>query len=317
MPPQVPDACRELLTLQGGVISRSQAQEAGLGPRTVSSRLRSGRWQRLYRGVYATYTGEPTREAGLWAAVLHVGTDGVLSHHTAAELDRLTLRPSTSVHISVPRQQHVRPVPGIVIHRSSRITAARHPSLLPPRTRIEETALDLAHCAASLDDALAWLAQACGGRLTTPERLRTALDDRKRMRWRADLAAALTDIGAGAHSTLELHYVRDVERPHGLPQGRRQVKAARTGGSEYRDILYEDYGIGVETDGGVAHPVQERWRDIHRDNAAAADGIMTLRYSWSDIAQRPCHVAAQVARVLRRRGWRGTVHACGPACPIA
>jgi very-short-patch-repair endonuclease len=73
----------------------------------------------------------------------------------------------------------------------------------------------------------------------------------------------------------------------------------------------------VETDGGVAHPVQERWRDIHRDNAAAADGIMTLRYSWSDIAQRPCHVAAQVARVLRRRGWRGTVHACGPACPIA
>ena len=73
----------------------------------------------------------------------------------------------------------------------------------------------------------------------------------------------------------------------------------------------------METDGAVAHPCEARWRDQHRDNAAAADGIITLRYGWADVTQRPCQVAAQVAGVLQERGWRGTPHPCSPSCPIA
>jgi hypothetical protein len=72
----------------------------------------------------------------------------------------------------------------------------------------------------------------------------------------------------------------------------------------------------VETDGAVAHPPAAHWRDRHRDNAAATDGIITLRYSWADVTERPCQTAAQVAAVLQHRGWRGTPHPCGPSCPI-
>ncbi len=312
----LPEDFDDLLALQRGVLSRSQALRLGLGPGTVSSRLRSERWQRLYHGVYAIYTGEPAREAQLWAALRRVGPDAVLSHQTAAELDRLELRPSTLIHITVPRERHPYPIPGIAIHRSARIAIARHPSLMPPRTRIEETALDLAQRAATMDDALGWLARACAARLTTPGRLRAALDTRPRVRWRLEIVAALEDIGEGAHSLLELRYVRDVERPHGLPCAQRQVRTMRGSRTEYKDALYEEFGVSVELDGAAAHPAEARWRDQHRDNAAAADGIITLRYSWADVTQQPCFVAVQVGTVLRGRGWAGALRRCGPNCPV-
>jgi hypothetical protein len=136
------------------------------------------------------------------------------------------------------------------------------------------------------------------------------------MRWRGEFARALGDISGGAHSPLERRYIRDVERPHGLPPARRQVRTARGVRTEYKDALYEDFGVGVELDGDLWHPPEAHWRDRHRDNAAAAGGIITLRYSWPDITQRPCQVAAQLAAVLRRRGWRGTPRPCGPGCPV-
>ena len=312
-----PGELDDLLALQRGVLSRVQALDLGITRGAVSSRLRSDRWRRLYQGVYVTYTGEPGREAQLWAALRRVGPDAVLSHQTAAELDRLELRQSARIHITVPRERHPYPISGIAIHRSARIGIARHPSLAPPRTRIEETALGLAQSAATLDDALAWLARACAGRLTTPARLRAALDTRGRVRWRREIMAALDDIGGGAHSLLELRYVRDVERPHGLPCAQRQVRTVRGARTEYKDVLYEDFGVGVELDGAVAHPADARWRDQRRDNAAAADGILTLRYGWADVTQRPCLVAVQLGTVLRGRGWAGPLRQCGPNCSAA
>ncbi len=252
----------------------------------------------------------------MWAALRRAGADAVLSHQTAAEFSKLTSTPSTSIHVTVPRDHHVRPIAGVIVHRSNRVEQARHPTLTPPRTRIEETVLDLAACSRNPDEALAWLARACGARLTTSDRLRTALDARTRVRWREALTAALDDIGGGAHSLLELRYITRVERPHRLPPAQRQVRITRGKRTEYKDILYKEFGVGVETDGAVAHPPEARWRDQHRDNAGAVDGIVTLRYSWSDVTQRPCHVAAEMARVLHQRGWRGLPSPCSPSCPL-
>ena len=153
-------------------------------PREGELRVRGGHWQRLHQGVYATFTGQPDREAILWAALRRAGPDAVLSHWTAAELSKLTSSQSWLIHVTVPRHQHVRPISGVMIHRSSRVNQARHPAVMPPRTRIEETALDLAGCSKDLEDALAWLARACATRLTTPDRIRAALGQRARVRWR-------------------------------------------------------------------------------------------------------------------------------------
>ena len=95
---------------------------------------------------------------------------------------------------------------------------------------------------------------------------------RKKARWRGELTTALADIGDGVHSLLEYRYVRDVERPHGLPRADRQAKVTRQNGHGYLDNLYEEYQVCVELDGRAAHPDDRRWHDIHRDNAAAEEG---------------------------------------------
>ena len=75
--------------------------------------------------------------------------------------------------------------------------------------------------------------------------------------------------------------------------------------------------MAVEPDGVAAHPGDLRWRDIRRDNAAVADGVITLRYGWADVTERRCQVAAQVADVLRRRGWTGSVRRYSPGCTVS
>ncbi len=326
----LPERGRRLLFVQRGVIAHWQTMAVGISPRTVENLVRSGRWQRVHRGVYAAFTGQPSREALLWAAVLRTGPQAILSHETAAELDGLADKPSEPIHITVPVDQHWRPFPGMAVHRSALIGHIRHPGLLPPRTMIEETVLDLTQAAATFDAAFAWAARACQRGLTTPTLLRMRMDLRKKLRWRGELSQALPDVHAGVHSALEYRYLRHVERAHALPTADRQVRAVGARGARgiaaglgtsrgatiYRDLLYRRYRVAVELDGHAAHPADARWRDIHRDNSAAADGIITLRYGWTDVAEHPCGVAAQVAAVLRRRGWSAAPRRCGPSCLV-
>ena len=145
--PNLPESLQLLAESQQGMITRRQAFGAGLTRDAIGARISGGRWQRVYPGVFAVFSGEPCRVAALWAAVLWAGPGAALSHHTAAELHGLTRKPPQLVHVTVPADRRVRRVPGIVIHRSARILTARHPAQSPPRTRIEETVLDLTQLA--------------------------------------------------------------------------------------------------------------------------------------------------------------------------
>jgi hypothetical protein len=320
MPRYVPEWFSDVIEHQQGVLSRSQAAQAGLTRHVITARLQSGQWQRLHPGVYASFSGVPSRKAALWAALLRVGRDttpchdAALSHQTAAELWGLIDSPAESIHISVSRKTGTLHPPGIVLHYSARLPAALHPVRTPPRTRIEDTVLDLAELTRNPENAVGWGIRACQRRLTTPELLRRAMMERSRLRWRGDLAEALAEVRDGVHSPLERRYLRDVERAHGLPTASRQILVVRGPTRAYEDVRYRDYGTCVELDGLVAHPADSRWLDIRRDNANAADGIITLRYGWADVAYRPCAVAAEVARALRRRGWDGSLRQCGPGC---
>jgi hypothetical protein len=310
----LPDCLRDTVSLQEGIVTRQQALAAGLSRDAIKARLDGGRWQRLHPGIYAVFTGEPSRRARLWAAVLYAGRDAMLSHQTAAEADGLDTRRG-AIHVTVPAARTVRAASGMVIHRRARAGDIRHPSRLPPRPRIEETVLDLAAAARSYDEAYGWLCRACADRLTTPGKLREAMAGRRKLRWRQVLAACIDEIAGGVFSGLELRYLRNVERAHGLPVAARQAKATSNGRNEYRDILYRDYGVAVETDGRAAHPVSAWPRDAARDNAAAARGLVTLRYPWRPVTSEPCRVAAEVAAALRHRGWQGSPRRCGPGCP--
>jgi putative AbiEi antitoxin of type IV toxin-antitoxin system len=314
---ELPSTLRYLAQRQRGVVSRSQAIRAGLSPDMIKFRVRSGRWQLLHPGVYATFSGIPGRGAWLWAALLAAGPGAMLSYQTAAELHGLSEKPASPIHVTVPVQRHVVAVSGVRLHRSGRAGEAVLGGSQPPRTRVEETVLDLIQEAKTFDEVCGWVTRAIARELTDETRLRAAMKARQRLRWRVDLQELIVAAAGGDHSVLEFRYHRDVERAHGLPESARQVPfttpASRRG---RRDRVYEPFGVVIELDGQLAHQPEDRWRDKTRDNAAAADGKQTLRYGWSQVKWQPCQTAAEVARVLRRHGWGGQPRPCSPGCPV-
>ena len=165
----IPGDCNGLIMMQRGVIGRDQAIDAGLNGASINTLLRTNRWQRLHCGVYATFTGVPRHEALLWAALVRAGPDSMLSYMTAASLfgfaDSSRGRESP-IHVTVPWDKHLSQIRGVVVHRSRRAHDGRHPYLLPPRTRIEATVLDLVEDADTIEDAFAWICRAVGKGLT-------------------------------------------------------------------------------------------------------------------------------------------------------
>jgi len=319
---EIPAGCSELLARQDGVIGRSQALEFGLSAYSMRHRARAGEWQRIQRGVYATFSGEVTRDRLLWAALLRAGPAAVLSHQTAAELYGLTKQPGPLIHVTVPAvsnpAQHSK-IPGVVVHRSRILERTRHPVLLPPRTRIEDTVLDLIEGMIAPADRYDLICRAIGSQLTTAARLRLALKRRKRFRDRREAEAALGDAAQGALSNLERWYLRGVERRHKLPAATRQARIKVGGQSIYLDNLYEDYLVCVELDGTAAHPAAEQWRDKRRDRRNLAAGkIVTMRFGYSDLSTdlAQCQAAGEVARVLRDRGPQAGVRCRLSGCPV-
>ncbi|MBT8226580.1 MAG: type IV toxin-antitoxin system AbiEi family antitoxin domain-containing protein, partial [Dactylosporangium sp.] len=278
----------ELAARQAGVVSRAQVHAVGLTDGAVRSRLEQGRWRRLLPGTYATFSGAVPRAALRWAAVLYAGSGALLSHDTAAELLRLCAERAGPIHVTVPRHRRLQPQRGLVVHHSVWAEAARHPTHLPPVTRIEETVVDLTQTAPSVGDAVGWLARACSSRLTTADRLQATFRGRPRVRWRQPLAEALREVHAGCHSALELAYLTRVERAHGLPRGARQARSGTRTRSRYDDVRYIDYGLAVELDGRAAHPEQRRGFDRRRDNDTVLSGAAVLRFGWDDVSGHPC-----------------------------
>src|SRR5688500_13712794 len=214
---------------QHGVVTRGQALASGVTLGAIRRRIQAGKWRRLYPGVYVTFTGPVPRSARLWAAVLRAGPGAMLSHETAAELAGLLDQATDVVHVTIPATRRAQWGSGLRCHLSVRARVAMHPTRQPPQTRIEETVVDLTQTARGVNQALAWGTRACARRLAAVERLQAAFGARERLRWGRELKAALDDIGSGCHSTLELEYLRRVERPHRLPVARRQMARSRRG----------------------------------------------------------------------------------------
>ncbi len=179
----------------------------------------------------------------------------------------------------------------------------------PPRIAIEDIVLDLAAAEDDVGRAVTWVTTAVQSRLTTPARIRRAMQARHFVRHRRFLERLLNDVAEGVRSALELSYLHDVERAHGLPVGQRQQVRRRT----ETDVWYEEFGLLVELDGKVGHIGRGRFRDMRRDNSATSDGLATLRYGHADVFGCACEVALEVGHNLALRGWTGLVMPC-PRC---
>ena len=298
------DQIARLVARQEGVVARSQALELGMTPTAIARAVRRREWVAVHRGVYVEHTGPLTWQQRAWAAVLCCWP--------AALTDRSAMGPHDgAIHVAVDRDRHREAPDGVVLHRVSGFAARVQWNLGPPRIRLEDCVLDLA--AGARDDlaAVAVLADACGSRRTTVDRLMTALAYRPWFPRRAFVEGVLRDVASGTCSVLEHGYLDLVERPHGLPVGARQV--VRIGGGAVQDVAYDGLGLLVELDGRLFHSsVEQRDRDLDRDldHTVERDGT-TLRLGYGQVFRDGCPTAAKVAAVMHRLGWTGEPTRCG------
>jgi hypothetical protein len=312
-----------LLSAQERVFSVDQARALGWKDHELRWKVDSGRWQRVYRGVYATFPDPPSRSARLWALVLLIGETAVLSHQTAAELHGFAPGSGGQIHVTVPAGKNPtrwHGLRGVVIHRSVNVQADPQPWFRLPRTPAAQTVLDLIESARDLDDAYAWISRAVTTKAVTADMVAQALKQRKKASARAWLEDALTDVTDGVHFPLERRWVRDVERAHGLPTATRQARRSGADGMRFLDNLYRPYGLSVELDGAAFHAPEERDADYYRDNETSISlDARVLRYGFRQVANHPCVPAAQFARALIKHGWPAkTLKACArPGCVVA
>lgn len=278
------------------MISREQALGVGLTTARINGLVAAGHWIRVEPGIYSAF-GPPGGVAIAWAGVLIGGDESCVGGWAAAYLQGLTGQWPERIETWTPR--HLKDRPGLVFRRGRRLHEGQ-----PPRTVAAATIVDLA-AEIGEDQLVTLLAEAAFKRITTPDAVRAELAGRGRHPARRLLHTLLGDVAAGVMSPLERRYLRDVELAHGLPQG---VRQARLGAPT--DVLYPDFMVVIELDGSHWHGGGRAIRDRDLDHIRAAAGALTLRFTWPDVVTRPCEVAAQVAAVLRSRGFDGDGHGC-------
>lgn len=300
----IPAAALRLAARQGETISRRQLAEFGIGDRVLQRLLRDTQVVRVSRGVYATGPGGWEQQA--WAGVLIGGPGAVLGLEAAAHLAGVVRQPPGTVAVFTPQAHRPRD------ERWRWIRAARAGTGWPPRTPLAQTVFDLAGVSPP-DGLVGLLAEALYRRPVVRVELRELLAIQARTAQRELLEDLLADVIEGVESTLELRYVRTVERPHRLPVAVRQ--ASPTG--RYRtDGWYRDYDVLVELDGRAHHSGTAALADIERDNLHSLHGLTTLRFGWEQVVGNPCRVAHQVATVLHSQGWSGSLTPCGRCDPV-
>lgn len=284
---------------QGGLVTRQQAIDAGITPRTISGRLGRGAWLRLYPSVYLISPSGVSHHQEMRGALLWAGDDAVLSHRSAATLLQLPGGDGTSIDVTAPRRL-----------RSLGTTVNFHYS---PRIGDWDSTVteDLRHCnvirtladlcevvpASTLEDALD---EALRRRLTTLPALRLALAapdvaNRPGTSHLRSLVAA-SDV---TESPLERMLLK-VLRYSDLPPVHRQYELKGRGRKIARlDFAFPEAKVAIECDGYRWHSEKSRWQsDIDRRNFITGLGWKIIQVTATSLRQRPHDVIDAIESAL-------------------
>ena len=262
----------QLAARQFTIVTYEQLRDAGLGKNAVQGRLRRGWLHRLYRGVYAVGSPEPSIEGRYLAAVLAHGADAVLSHESAAAHWRLLPVRSGAIHVTVPDRGSRTRRKGIRLHRSSMLGSnqvTRHRGI--PITRPERTIRDLRRC-------------------EKPEVVRQAA------RQAAVMGLNIGDEVERDHTRSELERrILWLFRRHGIPKPEVNVRVAGI----TVDFLWREARVVVETDGWRFHRGRAAFEeDRRRDARLRLAGYQVLRFSHRQVFEEPAEVIAVVRAAI-------------------
>lgn len=300
------DPDRRLADLAGeqhGVVSLDQLRDMGITRGAVAHRVRRGRLHRLHRGVYAVGHRSLNLNGRWMAAVLACGEGAVLSHWDAAAAWGVVRVGGVLIDVSVPVRGGRERRRGVRLHRV--------PGLRPDETTLlrgipitdpNRTLMDLATVMGP-ERLARTLERAEVLRILNLAALEGLLDrhgSRPGSRTLARTLEALTSPNY-TREELERRFLALIDR-HGLPR----PLVNHPLGPFVADFLWPEAKLIVETDGNEHHGTRAAFeRDRARDAQLAADGYLTLRFTYRQVTFDPDTVATTVARVLARRATEG------------
>lgn len=237
---------RILADRYSGMARRQDLLDEGLTDHDVRAELERGVWHRAGPHSICIDGRRPEGEGRLWWALWESGPRAVLDGPSALIAGGLRHWREEQVHVSVPRNATIRPLPGVRHHIVRDVGPAIIVGLR--RTRPEVALIRAAEWATSDRAAATVLAMAVQQRLVSTTALLARWREVGRSRRRKVLDAVIKDICDGAHSINELD-VSAACRTAGLPRPSRQVVRTGPDGRVYLDLFWDDLGVHVEIQG--------------------------------------------------------------------
>lgn len=288
---------------QHGAFSRGQARSVGISESELETRLGRAEWIRIHAGVLAIAGSPPTWERSIWAASLSV-PHGVVSHESAARLHRMRHVPDAAVVLTVPHSTH-RPR-SVRIHQSTMLDDQIVSLDGLPVTTIPRTLFDLAGVLRRdryrrvLDSELA------RARVGLPELIEVAdrlcrSGRRGSARFRSELIARSDGLIVD-DSELERRFVALVTGRGIAPfdtQVRHYFRERLIGRV---DFSWRAQLLIVELDGRRGHAQLTDFElDRRRDQLAVMNGWTVVRFTWTQVTERPDEVLEVLEVLLSSR----------------
>lgn len=296
---------------QFGRFTRAQARACGPeAPSILASGLRTGRWQRLTPRVLCVVGAQRGWVGDLWTACLHVGTESVVSHRSAARLHGLPgVAPSTPCVTvrsggdrgygygygdgRVFQQGDLAPGQVVRIGGLTVTSAARTIVDLAPGTTKHRLGI--------------WLDHAIAERIVSPDELIAVmrLCDRRGKPSLDALRDLVVDYlpdprtPDGASVAALEHVIRLAGLPPGVTWFHRRGDDASRG---LVDRSWLQARLILECDGRAPRDrALARLSDRRRDAQAVVEGWRTLRYVHEQFVAAPAETAATVRGIYEQR----------------
>jgi very-short-patch-repair endonuclease len=281
-----------------GVAARFELLDAGVGRRAIEHRIESGRYLRIYEGVYAIGHADLTVYGRRRAIVLACGRRAVLSHRSAAGAWGLRPDGGTKWDVTVRRASAVRPAAPVRIFRYPTLADDEITELDGvPTTTVARTLLDLAAIvpAHHLRRAIERVEQLELFDLATVTRTLAVHPRQPGRRHLMSLLADLHEHGTErTRSDVEAAFLQ-LCLDNGLP--RPQVNRINNGAE--RDFRFPDHRLVVEVDGYTYHRDRRAFtNDRVRDREALRRGHRTARFTAVEIVSTPTAVADELKALL-------------------
>lgn len=275
----------------------------GLTDPAIHRRVSTGRWRRVFPGVYLIAPLSLSWEHVVTAACLAGGDGAVASHRAAARLWNLGTFEHARPEVSF-RRGRARTLQGVLVHRPNRLDRSdRTVRLGIPVTTPSRTLIDLAGVV-SVETVEEALDEALRRGLTSPGHLQQRLDDlvRKGRKGVRDVQRLLEARAPGdpvTESRFETLLLRLIMRG-GLPEPVRQYVIHGDGRPLGRvDFAYPEVKLAVEADGFSYHSGRARFeRDRARRNALTAVGWRVINVTWHQLRDEPDAIVALIAGFL-------------------